>query len=133
MSLFLFVVFNKNNNWLFIFWDTARKTCRSCLTPRWMLQPHFQCTKGQKFCSYFSTKSVVPTQRDFHREFPGRKTPCRKKITKISKKFRNTGSVRNDNKSHSGRYGTVRTHANVQAVRECIEQSPQKLTRGHVH
>ena len=83
--------------------------------------------------SYISTKSVVLTQREFHREFPGRKTPCRKKITKIFKKFRNTESVGNDNKSHSGRYGTVRTHANVQAVRECIEKSPQKSTQGHVH
>ena len=79
--------------------------------------------------SYFSTKSVVLTQRAFRREFPGRKVPCRKTITNIVEKFRNTGSVGNDNKGHSGRQVTVRTPANVQAVREHLEQSPRKSTR----
>ena len=44
-------------------------------------------------------------------------------------KFRNIGSVGNDNKGHSGRYVTVRTSANVQAVRKHLEQSPRKSTR----
>ena len=35
----------------------------------------------------------------------------------------------NDNKGHSGRQVTVRTPANVQAVREHLEQSPRKSTR----
>ena len=73
--------------------------------------------------SYFSTKLVVLTQREFRREFPGRKTPYRKTITKIVEKFRNTGSVGNDNKGHSGRYVTVRT------VRKHLEQSPRKSIR----
>ena len=73
---------------------------------------------------YFSTKSVVITQREFRREFPERKTPCRKRITKIVEKFRNTGSVGNDNKSHSGWYVAVRTCANAQAERKHLEQSP---------
>ena len=79
--------------------------------------------------SYFSTKSVVVTEREFRREFPGRKAPCRKTITKIAEKFRNTGSVRNDNKGHGGRYVAVRTRATVQAVRKHLEQSPRKSTR----
>ena len=130
-SLFFFAnIFKDNNNWLFILKDTANKTCRNCLTPKWMLQSNFQCSKGQKILeSYFSTKSVVLTQREFRREFPARKTPCRKTITKIVEKFRNTGSVRNDNKRHSGRYVAVRTRANVQAVRKHLEQSPRKSTR----
>ena len=50
ISLFLFAnIFKENNNWLFIFRDTASKTCRSCLTPKWMLLSNLQCTKGQKF------------------------------------------------------------------------------------
>ena len=73
---------------------------------------------------YFSTKSVVITQREFRREFLERKTPCRKRITKIVEKFRNTGSVGNDNKSHSGWYVAVRTCANAQAERKHLEQSP---------
>ena len=52
--------------------------------------------------SYLSTKSMVLTQRVFRREFPGRKTPCRKTIKQIVQKFRNTGSVVNENKGHSG-------------------------------
>ena len=79
--------------------------------------------------SYFSTKSVVLTQRKLSKEFPGRKIPWRKRITKIDEKFRNAENVRNDNKGHIGRYGTVKTHANVQAVREHLEQSPRKSTR----
>ena len=78
--------------------------------------------------SYFSTKSVVLIQREFRREFPGRKTPCRKTITKIAEKFWNTGSVGNGNKGHGGRYVTVRTRANVQTVRKYLEQSPWKST-----
>ena len=76
--------------------------------------------------SYFSTKSVVLTQRKFCWEFPRRKTPCRKTITKIVKKFKNTGSVRNDNKGHGEWYVTVRTHANLQAVGKHHEKSPRK-------
>ena len=78
---------------------------------------------------YFSTKSVVLTQREFRGKFPGRKAPCRNTITKILKKFRNSESMRNDDKAHSGRYVTVRAHANVQVVRKHLEQSPRKSTR----
>ena len=52
--------------------------------------------------SHFSTKSVVLAQTEFRREIPGRKTPCRKTITKIVEKFRNPGSVANDNKGVDG-------------------------------
>ena len=129
-SLFFFAnIFKDNNNWLFILKDTANKTCRNCLTPKWILQSNFQCSKGhwKILESYFSTKSVVLTQREFRREFPGRR--YRKTITKIVEKFRNTGSVGNDSKGHSGWYATVRTRTNVQAVRKHLEQSPQRLTR----
>ena len=79
--------------------------------------------------SYFSTKLVVLTQREFRREFPGRKTPHKKTITKTVEKFRNTGSVGNDNKGHNGWYVTVRTRTNVQAVRNHLEQLPRKSIR----
>ena len=78
--------------------------------------------KPKILSSYFSTKSGVLTHGEFHREFPGRKTLCRKTITKIVEKFRNTGSVGDDNKGQSGLYVTVRTRANVQAVRKRLEQ-----------
>ena len=72
---------------------------------------------------------MVVTQRVFRREFPGRKTPCRKTIKQIVQKFRNTGSVVNENKGHSGWYVAVRTRANVQTLRKHPQQSPQKSTR----
>ena len=87
-----------------------------------MLQSNFQCKRSEILYSYFLTEPGVLTQREFHREFPGRKTPCRKTLTKIAEKFRNTVSVGNDNKCHSGLYVTVRTHAYVQAVRKHLEQ-----------
>ena len=68
---------------------------------------------------------MVLTQGEFRRDFPGRKTPCRKTIKKIFGKFRNTESAGNDSK----RYVTVRILANVQAVRKHLEQSSQKSTR----
>ena len=58
-------------------------------------------------------------------QVPGRKVLCRKTITNIVEKFRNTGSVGNDNKGHSGRQVTQ----NVQAMREHLEKSPQKSLR----
>ena len=72
---------------------------------------------------------MVLSQREFCREFPARKAPCRKTITKIVKKFRNSGSVGNGNKGHSGQYVTARTGPNVQAERKHLEQSPQKSTQ----
>ena len=72
---------------------------------------------------------MVLTHREFCREFPWRKTPYRKRITKIVEKYRNTGCVANDNEGHNGLYVTVKTHVNVQAVREYLEQSPRKLTQ----
>jgi hypothetical protein len=79
--------------------------------------------------SYFSPKSVILTHRAFRRDFPGRKTPSRNTIRNIVEKFRNTGSVANDNKGHSGPMLSARTPANVQAVRAHLEQSPRKSTR----
>ncbi len=73
--------------------------------------------------SYFSTKSVVLTQRAFWRQFPRRKVPCRKTITNTAEKFRKTGSVGNDNQGNSRQQVTARTPANIQAVREPLQQS----------
>ena len=115
MSLFFFAnIFRENNNWVFLFRDTANKTCKSCLAPRWMLQSNFKSTKGRKFWKVIFQQN----QRETRREFPGRKTLCKKMITKIVEKFRNTGSVENDDRGHSGRYVTVKTRANLQAVKK---------------
>ena len=44
-------------------------------------------------------------------------------------KFRNTGSFVDNNIGHSGRPFSATTSANIQAVRDRLQQSPQKSTR----
>ncbi|KAK8372042.1 hypothetical protein O3P69_011893 [Scylla paramamosain] len=45
---------------------------------------------------YFATKSVVQTQRQFRRDFPGRNAPTRLTIRRLLDKFRETGSVQDN-------------------------------------
>ena len=78
---------------------------------------------------YFATKSTVLVQRQFRREFPGRKIPHRNTIKNLVEKFRDSGSVTNNNKGHSGPPSTATTPAHVQDVRAHLEQSPRKSTR----
>ena len=75
----------------------------------------------------FATKSVVLVQRQFRREFPGRKIPHRNTTRSLIQKFRDSGSVTN-NKTRSGARLTARTPARVQDIRTPLEQSPQKST-----
>ena len=60
---------------------------------------------------HFATNSVVLAQRTFQREFPGRQRPCARTIKRFVDKFRNTGSVVDHNKGHSGRLFSARTPA----------------------
>ena len=72
---------------------------------------------------YFATKSPTLVQRQFRREHPEKKIPHRHTITRLVEKFRNTGSVINNNKGHCGAKATARTPAKVQDVRDHLEQS----------
>ena len=65
--------------------------------------------------AYFTTKSLIQTQRQFGRDFPGRNAPTRVTILRLLNKFRETGSV---NKGHSGRLRSARTDPNMDNVRE---------------
>ena len=78
---------------------------------------------------YFATKSTVLVQRQFRREFPGRKISNRNTIKNLVEKFRDSGSVTNNNKGHSGPPSTATTPDHVQDVRAHLEQSPRKSTR----
>lgn len=78
---------------------------------------------------YFATNSVILAQRNFRREFPGRRCPCAKTIRRLLAKFRSTGSLVDANKGHSGRPLSARSPDNIQAVRERLQQSPRKSTR----
>ena len=74
---------------------------------------------------YFATISVVLAQRTFRTKFPGRHCPNTKTIKGLVDKFRNTGSVVDDNKDHSGRPFLARTTAKIQKVKDRFQQSPQ--------
>ena len=50
-------------------------------------------------------------------------------IKRLVDKFRNTGSLVDNNKDHSGRPFSTRTPAYIQAVRDHLQQSPRKSTR----
>ena len=78
---------------------------------------------------YCATNSVVLAKRTFRREFPGKQCPCERTIKRLVDKLRNTDSLADNNKVHSGRPFSTRTPANIQAVRDRLQQSPQKSTR----
>jgi hypothetical protein len=64
--------------------------------------------------AYFATKSVVLTQRQFSRDIPGRNPPIKFTIRRLLEKFRETGSVGDKNKGHSGRPRSARTANNIE-------------------
>jgi transposase len=66
--------------------------------------------------AYFATKSVVLTQRQFRRDFPGRNPSSKLTIRRLLEKFRETGSVGVKNKGHSGRSRSARTTNNIETV-----------------
>ena len=76
--------------------------------------------------AYFTTKSLIQTQRQFDRDFPGRNAPTRATILRLLNKFRETGSV---NKGHSGWPRSARTDPNMDNVREHLAMSPRKSKR----
>jgi hypothetical protein len=66
--------------------------------------------------AYFATKSVVLTQRQFRRDFPGRNPPSKITIRRLLETFRETGSVGDTNKGDSGRPRSARTANNIETV-----------------
>ena len=63
--------------------------------------------------AYFATKSVVLIQRQFRRDFPVRNPPSKLTIRHFLEKFRETGSVRDKNKGHSGQPRSARTAGRI--------------------
>lgn len=74
-------------------------------------------------------KSLIQTQRQFRRDFPGRNAPTRVTILRLLDKFRETGGVQDKKKGHSGRPRSARTDPNIDNVREHLARSPSKSTR----
>ena len=66
--------------------------------------------------AYFATKSVVLTQRQFRRDFPGRNPPSKLTIRRILEKVKETGRVGDKIKGHSGRPRSARAANNIETV-----------------
>ena len=60
--------------------------------------------------------------------FPDRNPPVRNTILKNVRKYQNTGTSLNRNKSNSGRRRTARNEANIAAVRELLEETPRGVS-----
>ena len=85
---------------------------------------HGQKAKLVEF--YFSSKSIVTTQREFQHHFDVKKPPDRKMAWSIVRKFQNHGTVDNLNKGKSGRKRTIRNPEDIKAVCRSAVQSPKK-------
>ena len=68
------------------------------------------------------------TQRQCWRDFDRNNVPDRGTIQRLVAIFRETGSVADAHKSHSGRHRSAIIPENIQNLRERIEESPRKST-----
>ena len=71
---------------------------------------------------YFAAKSVLLTQRQCRRDFGRNNVPDRGTILCLVAKFRETGSVADAHKDHSGRHRSAIISENIQNLRECLEE-----------
>ena len=76
--------------------------------------------------AYIRTQSIHLTQQEFHEHFPDREIPARTTIYYNVRKYNDRGSILNQNENRSGRRRTGRTGANVEAVRERLEEAPPR-------
>ena len=72
--------------------------------------------------------NVTEVQNAFRIRFPDRNPPVRNTILKNVRKYQNTGTSLNRNKSNSGRRRTARNEANIAAVRQLLEETPQGVS-----
>ena len=79
--------------------------------------------------AYFTTKSLIQTQRQFRKDFPGRNAPIRVTILRLLNKCKETRSIQDKNKGHNGWRRSARTDPNIDNTREHLAMSPRKSTR----
>ena len=72
--------------------------------------------------------NVTAVQNAFRIRFPDRNPPVRNTILKNVRKYQNTGTSLNRNKSNSGRRITARNEVNIAAVRELLEETPRGVS-----
>ena len=78
---------------------------------------------------YFETKSIPEVLRLFEIAFPHRNVPSSSTIWRNVRKYQQHGTSLNRNKGNSGRRRTGRSEANIQAVREQLQNNAQVSAR----
>ena len=78
---------------------------------------------------YLESKSIILTQRRFKVHFKTKSAPSRNTILSLTEKFLRVGSVKNLQKSFSGRKKWIRTAERVQSVRTLVNNDPRKSHR----
>lgn len=78
---------------------------------------------------YWSSRSIILTQRQFRAHFKTRFTPCPKTILRLQEKFLRDGSILNCYKGKSGRPTTQRTPENIAKVKSVVNGDPKKSIR----
>ena len=73
-------------------------------------------------------RNVTAVQNAFRIRVPDRNPPVRNTILKNVRKYQNTGTSLNRNKSNSGKRRTSRNEANITAVRELLEETPRGVS-----
>ena len=78
---------------------------------------------------YWSSQSIVTTQRQFRAHFKTKFTPCGKTILRLQEKFLRDGTVLNQHKGNSGRPNSKRTPETISKVKSVICKDPKKSVR----
>lgn len=74
---------------------------------------------------YHRTNSVSAVLQEFRHEYPNVRCPTRVTVYKNVRKYQATGTSLNLNKERSGRPRTGRSAANIQAVRDVLEEQQE--------
>lgn len=78
--------------------------------------------------TFYETQSLQITREAFGERFPDRQPPALKTIWANVRKFSRHGTTLNRNKGNSGRPRTGRSEANIEAVRQRLEDHPAETS-----
>ena len=79
--------------------------------------------------TYCQTGSQVETLNRFRVQFPNSRLPSRHTVNKNYRKYIEYGTSTNRNSGNSGRRRTVRTPANIELVRQALQENPNMSAR----
>ena len=78
---------------------------------------------------YLRTGSFKESMSQFKKHYKVRKSPSRQRIAEWTSKFRENGSVQDQNRGKSGRLRTARSEDNINAIRESVKEAPEMILR----